>query len=92
MELDGEFIIHFIWNLVKLMIAQGTDGVSRADISSGMMTGQRFLKYLPLNKTALERQKSLKENLLSWVVKGWQVATIKNWFNEVFVSRNIGWI
>ena len=37
MELDGELIIHFIWISGKRMIAQGTDGVSRADLSSGVM-------------------------------------------------------
>ena len=39
MELGGELIIHFIWISGKRMIAQGTDGVSRADLSSGVMGG-----------------------------------------------------
>ena len=37
MELDGDLIIHFIWISEKQMIAQGTDGVSRANLSSGVM-------------------------------------------------------
>ena len=51
MELDGELIIHLIWISGKRMIAQGTDGVSHDDLSSGVMGGQDFLKYLQLNKT-----------------------------------------
>ena len=43
MELDGELIIHFILILGKRIIAQGTDGVSQADLSSGVMGGQDFL-------------------------------------------------
>ena len=70
MELDGELIIHFIWILGKRMIAQGTDGVSQANLSSGVMGGQDFLKYFPFDKTALERQQGLTKNLLSWVGKG----------------------
>ena len=53
MELDGELIIHFIWISRKHMIAQGTDGVSRADLSSGVMGGQTFLKYLTLDENCI---------------------------------------
>ena len=73
MELDGELIIHFIWISGKRMIAQSTDGVSQADLSSGVMRGQDFLKYLPLDETAIKRQKGLLEELLSWPgKKGWK--------------------
>ena len=68
-ELDGEIIIHFIWISGKRMISQGTDEVSGADLSSGVMGGQDFLKYLPLDETAIERQKGLSEELLLWLGK-----------------------
>ena len=93
MELDGELIIHFIWISGKRMIAQGTDGVSRADLSSGVMGGQDFLEYLPLNETTIERQKGLLEELLSWPgKKEWKVATTEDWFDAVFTYPNEGWI
>ena len=43
------------------MIRQGTDGLSRDDFSSGVMAGEKFLKFLPLYQSALERQPGLKE-------------------------------
>jgi hypothetical protein len=39
MEMEGQFIIHFIWIAGKSMIAQGSDGLSRGDFSSGVMNG-----------------------------------------------------
>ena len=50
------------------------------------------MKYLLLDGTALERQQRLIKNLLSWVGKGWQVATTKNSFGKVFTSPTRGWI
>jgi hypothetical protein len=39
MGIEGQFIIHFIWIAGKRMIAQGSDGLSRGDFSSGVMNG-----------------------------------------------------
>ena len=71
MELDGDLIIHFIWISGKRMIAKSKDGVSQADLSSEVMGEQKFLKYLPLDKTALERQQGLNKTLWSWVADKW---------------------
>jgi hypothetical protein len=54
MEMEGQFIIHSIWIAGKRMIAQGSDGLSRGDFSSGVMNGQHFLDQLPLDETALD--------------------------------------
>ena len=54
------------------MVAQGTYGASRTDLSSGVKMGQQLLKFLPLNKTALKQQEFSRENLMSWVDKGWR--------------------
>ena len=43
MEMVGDSIVHFVWILGKRMIWQGTDGLSRGDISSGIMAGEKFL-------------------------------------------------
>ena len=66
------------------MIAQGTHGVSRADLLSGVMGGQDFLEYLPLNESVLEKQKGLNKTLQTWVANELQVATTENWFDGVF--------
>ena len=58
-EMEGLLIIHFVWFSGKRMIAQGTDGLSRGDLTSGVMAGQDFLRFIPLNETAFERNTEL---------------------------------
>jgi hypothetical protein len=58
MEMEGELIIHFVWIAGKSMIAQGTDG-----LSSRVMAGEDFLKFLPLNETAFEREPRLESQV-----------------------------
>jgi hypothetical protein len=60
MKMEGELIVHFVWIAGKRMIAQGTDGLSRGDLSSVVMAGEDFLKYLPLNEMAFDREPRLK--------------------------------
>ena len=92
MEMRGELVVHFIWISGRRMINQGTDGLSRADVSSGVMGGANFLDYLPLDKTAFERQNELEAAVRSWVDNKWRVATTENWFDEVYSEPNSGWI
>jgi hypothetical protein len=93
MEMEGELIIHFVWIAGKRMIAQGTDGLSRGELSSGGMMGEDFLKYLPLNETAFEREPWLKSRIQGWVgTKDWKVATASDWFHGVFQDTNGAWI
>ena len=54
MEIVGDIIVHFVLISGKRMIRQGTDGLSRGDFSSGVMAGEKFLKFLPLHQSALE--------------------------------------
>ena len=49
------------------MITQGTDGLSRADVSSRVMGGANFQDFLPLKETAFERQNDLERYVTSWV-------------------------
>lgn len=42
------------------MIAQGTDGLSRGDQNAGSMLGRDMLDFVPLHKSALERNSKLK--------------------------------
>lgn len=49
MEMEGSLIMHFIWMSGLRMIAQGTDALSRGDLSSGVMGTKSFLAMLPLN-------------------------------------------
>ena len=82
-------------------LGRGTDGLSRGDFSSGVMAGEKFLKFLPLYKSAFERQPGLKDKLgqvkilsLEEIVRGWcpsrkkrawKLARPKDWFYVVFL-------
>jgi hypothetical protein len=93
MEMEGDLIIHFVWIAGKRMIAQGTDGLSRGELSSGVMSGKDFLPYLPLNETAFDRDPKLKSRIQGWLVTDdWKVATTADWFHGVFQDPNGAWI
>ena len=94
LEMEGWLIIHFIWIPGTRMIAHGTDGLSRGDTSSGVMGGKEFLSLLPLNESALDRQPSVKRDVLSWTAHpgNWKVATTEDWFGSVFDDPNGSWI
>jgi hypothetical protein len=93
MEMEGQFIIHFIWIAGKRMIAQGCNGLSRGDFSSGVMNGQHFLDQLPLDKTALELQPELNNKLLACLPgNNRKFASTEDWFYQVFQYPNAKWI
>ena len=60
LEMKYDLIIHVIHVSGKRMIKQGTDGLSRADQSTGVMFGKAMEEFIPLNETALERSPSLE--------------------------------
>ena len=49
------------------MISQGTDGLSRGDLSEGVMRGKRMLSFVPLHLSALERSYELQAWIRSWI-------------------------
>ena len=48
------------------MITQGSDILSRGNISEGVMRGDPMEAFIPLNENALDRSKDLKEWLRTW--------------------------
>ncbi|KAL7566866.1 hypothetical protein ACA910_021359 [Epithemia clementina (nom. ined.)] len=54
--IKGYAFIHIVWVAGCRMIDQGTDGLSRADLTNGVMRGTSMLDFIPLSKSALERQ------------------------------------
>ena len=64
----GEAFIHVVWVAGKRMIAQGSDGLSRSDLTSGVLRGIDMLSYVPLHLSAGERQPHGIENLLQRIL------------------------
>ncbi|KAL7579189.1 hypothetical protein ACA910_011360 [Epithemia clementina (nom. ined.)] len=54
--MKGQAFVHIGWVSGKQMIDQGTDGLSRSDLPSGVMQGVPMLRYVPLHLSVLERQ------------------------------------
>jgi hypothetical protein len=80
LELDHQCLIHIVHVAGTRMIGQGSDGLSRGNLTEGVMTGQSMLSYVPLGKTALERTPSLLTWIRSWAGERLEVLTPKDWF------------
>jgi hypothetical protein len=93
LEMTGMLIIHMVWVAGTRMIRQGTDGLSRGDLCTGVMAGKDFLDYVPIDKGALDQSPELEE----WIretfprKKGWNVLTKEGWFEEGFKDGNHIW-
>jgi hypothetical protein len=77
----------------RRMIAQGTDGLSRADHLEGVMQGTRRMEeYMPLHLDALDRSPALRE-LLSEVIRpiGGTFLLPEGWFTDGHKSGTYVW-
>ena len=65
-EMQGRIRIKFIHIAGTRMIQQGTDALSRGDLTEGVMGNRRMMEFVPLHLGALER----RPRLLAWI-RGW---------------------
>jgi hypothetical protein len=78
-------LFQVIWIAGTQMISQGTDGLSRGDLTSGVMAGDDFLSHIPMNQGAFERSPELKEWMEASIPKKWMwLQTGADWFNLPF--------
>ena len=92
LQMEGRLFIHLIWVSGLRMIAQGTDGASRGDLSNGVLAGQDMLSFVPLNKGVDVRS----QELVAWfsdtfVDTHFQALTPKGWFLEAHETGNFIW-
>jgi hypothetical protein len=84
LEISGLLHIHMVHIPGTRMIEQGTDGLSRGDLTEGVMTGHSILDFVPLNKSALDHQPGLVAWLTSWIPsKNPVFLTPQDWFDIV---------
>jgi len=67
LEWDFGLNLHVVHVAGKRMIAQGTDGLSRADFTEGVMAGHPMGDYVPLHLGAGERSAKLLDWVLGWL-------------------------
>ena len=60
-EMAYSLQVQVVWIAGTRMISQGTDGLSRGDLTSGVMAGDDFLSHIPLNQGAFERSPTLEK-------------------------------
>jgi len=63
LEMTGTVRLHVVHVAGHRMIAQGTDGLSRGDYTTGVMAGDPMMDFVPLHQSAVDRAPAL----LSWV-------------------------
>ncbi|KAL7557316.1 hypothetical protein ACA910_022411 [Epithemia clementina (nom. ined.)] len=89
--MKGYAFIHIIWVAGKRMIQQGTDGLSRSDLTTGAMMGAPIETFIPLHKSALERQPQQISLLLQQIAEGTTLNFLeaRDWFIAPFESDGV---
>ena len=64
------------------MQEQGTDGLSRGNLSTGVMNGKAMLDFVPIHLSALERSSNLLEWLKSWCGEDLESLSPSDWFSR----------
>jgi hypothetical protein len=66
LDMEGSIRLHVTHIAGARMISQGTDGLSRGDLSAGVMVGESMLSFVPLHLSAMERSSTLLVWIRSW--------------------------
>ena len=73
------------------MIAQGSDGLSRGNLSEGVMGGVDIHTFVPIHKTALDRSPELMDWLSSWTNHEGIFLKPRDWFTTGQEIREGEW-
>ena len=74
LQMTRDFMLHVIHCTGTRMKKQGTDALSRRDLTEGVMRGESIMTFVPLHLSAIDRQ----PNLRRWV-ESWFGAEVANW-------------
>jgi hypothetical protein len=66
LDMSGLIKLHIVHVAGTRMIQQGTDGLSRGDLTEGVMQGISMLLYVPLNSSAIQRSPPTLDWIRSW--------------------------
>ena len=86
-QMEYSFMVHVIHVSGKRMISQGTDGVSRGDLSQALSAVRPIREQIPINLSALERNPNLEDWLRSWLGKETIFLQPSQWFSEAHDVR-----
>jgi hypothetical protein len=66
LQMHQDLCLHVLHVSGKHMQAQGTDGLSRGCLDAGVLAGSSMLSFVPLHQSALEREPTLYNWVVSW--------------------------
>jgi hypothetical protein len=66
LEVEEQCLLHLVHVAGTRMIGQGADGLSRGNLTEGVMKGRSMLSYVPLGELALSREPGLENWIKSW--------------------------
>ena len=82
LEVDQQCLLHLVHVAGTRMIGQGSDGLSRGNLTEGVMLGRTMTSYVPLSATALERSAGLEKWIRTWAGDDLEVLSPKDWFSR----------
>ena len=92
LEMENDLILHVIHVSGTRMIQQGTDGLSRADHSNGVMSGDSMTQHIPLDETAFQRSPPLLKRFKAHFLNlNLRMLEPRDWFDEHHRFGNFVW-
>ena len=83
LEMREGLTMHVIHISSTRMISRGTDGLSRCNLTDGVMAGTPMISFLPLHLSALERQPSVLDWIHDWLnIPGLWPLSPADWFDK----------
>ena len=90
--MENDLQIHVVHVSGLRMVLQGTDGLSRADLTTGVMGGERMESFIPLHLSALDRSSELRTRLKKESdALGWTILDPEGWYDENHTYGNFIW-
>ena len=89
LEMKHGLFVHVVWVSGKRMIAQGTDGLSRGDLTTGVMAGDSMLSFVPLHLSVNDRSPAFRDRILDLYLplesgESWCFLDESSWFTLPF--------
>jgi hypothetical protein len=82
LEVEQQCLLHVIHVAGTRMIGQGLDGLSRGNLTEGVMTRRSMTSFVPLSKSTLERDDRVEPWIRSWAGNALEVLSPNDWFNR----------
>jgi hypothetical protein len=82
LEVHEQCLLHVVHVAGTRMIGQGADGLSRGNLTEGVMSGHPMTSFVPLGKSALERSPALVDWIRTWTGENLTILSPDGWFER----------